>query len=232
MAPRFPSDVGHGAMRARLESPRVRYATPGFLAGTTRAPRRRQLPTKRCHAALLFGVIRAYQPDSSSKPLHRQPCVGVLGKSFRPTREMPGSRHRRRDRRRRHKPLDGRSFHISEVECYAASERGVPPPRWFFFLLGPRPATLGSAMVKCLVLSALLVIALAAPHGVPTCPGGAPPGGAGALRGAEVTPRLADPLSAASGARSMQRAAGRCGRSRGGRPWNGSRRSSPVSCSW
>src|SRR5437870_4137743 len=114
MAPRFPSDVGHGAMRARLESPRVRYATPGFLAGTTRAPRRRQLPTKRCHAALLFGVIRAYQPDSSSKPLHRQPCVGVLGKSFRPTREMPGSRHRRRDRRRRHKPLDGRSFHISE----------------------------------------------------------------------------------------------------------------------
>src|SRR2546426_1019228 len=86
MAPRFPSDVGHGAMRARLESPRVRYATPGFLAGTTRAPRRRQLPTKRCHAALLFGVIRAYQPDSSSKPLHRQPCVGVLGKSFRPTR--------------------------------------------------------------------------------------------------------------------------------------------------
>src|SRR5437899_7233477 len=114
MASRFPSDVGHGAMRARLESPRVRYATPGFLAGTTRAPRRRQLPTKRCHAALLFGVIRAYQPDSSSKPLHRQPCVGVLGKSFRPTREMPGSRHRRRDRRRRHKPLDGRSFHISE----------------------------------------------------------------------------------------------------------------------
>ena len=114
MAPRFPSDVGHGAMRARLESPRVRYATPGFLAGTTRAPRRRQLPTKRCHAALLFGATRAYQPDSSSKPLHRQPCVGVLGKSFRPTREMPGSRHRRRDRRRRHKPLDGRSFHISE----------------------------------------------------------------------------------------------------------------------
>src|SRR6267378_504900 len=89
MAPRFPSDVGHGAMRARLESPRVRYATPGFLAGTTRAPRRRQLPTKRCHAALLFGVIRAYQPDSSSKPLHRQPCVGVLGKSLRPTRECP-----------------------------------------------------------------------------------------------------------------------------------------------
>src|SRR5207245_2806976 len=103
-----------GVPQARRESPRGRYATPGVLAGTARAPRRRQLPTKRCHAALLFGVIRAYQPDSSSKPLHRQPCVGVLGKSFRPTREMPGSRHRRRDRRRRHKPLDGRSFHISE----------------------------------------------------------------------------------------------------------------------
>ncbi len=126
MAPRFPSDVGHGAMRARLESPRVRYATPGFLAGTTRAPRRRQLPTKRCHAALLFGVIRAYQPDSSSKPLHRQPCVGVLGKSFRPTREMPGSRHRRRDRRRRHKPLDGRSFHISDRGPTGRARRGPP----------------------------------------------------------------------------------------------------------
>ncbi len=126
MAPRFPSDVGHGAMRARLESPRVRYATPGFLAGTTRAPRRRQLPTKRCHAALLFGVIRAYQPDSSSKPLHRQPCVGVLGKSFRPTREMPGSRHRRRDRRRRHKPLDGRSFHISEGALTSRRLRVTP----------------------------------------------------------------------------------------------------------
>src|SRR5258708_12628302 len=128
MAPRFPSDVGHGAMRARLESPRVRYATPGFLAGTTRAPRRRQLPTKGCHAALLFGVIRAYQPDSSSKPLHRQPCVGVLGKSFRPTRAMPGSRHRRRDRRRRHKPLDGRSFHISDMGGPQPAPPTPPPP--------------------------------------------------------------------------------------------------------
>ena len=74
-------------MRARLESPRASYATPGVRIGTTRAPRRRQLPTKRCHAALLFGVIRAYQPDSSSKPLHRQPCAGVLGKSSMLTRE-------------------------------------------------------------------------------------------------------------------------------------------------
>src|SRR5207245_2379596 len=63
-APRFPSGVGHGAMRARLQSPRASYATPGFRIGTTRAPRRRQLPTKRCHAALLFGATRAYQPDS------------------------------------------------------------------------------------------------------------------------------------------------------------------------
>src|SRR2546421_11498403 len=89
MAPRFPSDVGHGAMRARLESPRVRYATPGFLAGTTRAPRRRQLPTKRCHAALLCGVIRAYQPDSSSKPLHRQPWSASSGNRSGPPEKCP-----------------------------------------------------------------------------------------------------------------------------------------------
>jgi len=101
MTHRFPSGVGHGAMRARLESPRASYATPGFRIGTTRAPRRRQLPTKRCHAALLFGATRAYQPDSSSKPLHRQPRAGVLGKSLR-------HHHRSRDRGRRHKPRDGR----------------------------------------------------------------------------------------------------------------------------
>src|SRR5205809_1738693 len=77
-------------LRARLESPRASYATPGFRIGTTRAPRRRQLPTKRCHAALLFGATRAYQPDSSSKPLHRQPRAGVLGKSSMPTREILG----------------------------------------------------------------------------------------------------------------------------------------------
>src|SRR5437016_9029116 len=100
-------------MRARLESPRASYATPGFRIGTTRAPRRRQLPTKRCHAALLFGATRAYQPDSSSKPLHRQPRAGVLGKSSMPTREILGRQHRPRDRGCRHKPLDGWSFHIS-----------------------------------------------------------------------------------------------------------------------
>src|SRR5436189_228646 len=31
-------------MRARLESPRASYATPGFRIGTTRAPTRRRLP--------------------------------------------------------------------------------------------------------------------------------------------------------------------------------------------
>src|SRR5437899_5313325 len=82
--PRIPSGVGHGAMRARPESPRASYATSGFRIGTTRVSRRRQLPTKQ-HAALLFGATRAYQPDSSSKPPHRQPCAGVLGKSSTPT---------------------------------------------------------------------------------------------------------------------------------------------------
>src|SRR2546425_1482422 len=113
MTPRFPSGVGHGAMRARLESPRASYATPGVRIGTTRAPRRRQLPTKRCHAALLFGATRAYQPDSSSKPLHRQPRVGVLGNSSTFARAIRGRQHRPRDRGRRYKPLDSWSFHIS-----------------------------------------------------------------------------------------------------------------------
>lgn len=113
MTPRFLSGVGHGAMRARLESPRASYATPGFRIGTTRAPRRRQLPTKRCHAALLFGATRAYQPDSSSKPLHRQPRAGVLGNLSLLTRAMLGRQHRPRDRGRRYNPLDSWSFHIS-----------------------------------------------------------------------------------------------------------------------
>jgi len=113
VTPRFPSGVGHGAMRARLESPRASYATPGFRIGTTRAPRRRQLPTKRCHAALLFGATRAYQPDSSSKPLHRQPRAGVLGNLSTLTRVMLGRQHRPRDRGRRNNPLDSWSFHIS-----------------------------------------------------------------------------------------------------------------------
>src|SRR5262249_62059812 len=37
----FLSGVGAGAMRTRLESPRVCYATPGLPIGTTRASRRR-----------------------------------------------------------------------------------------------------------------------------------------------------------------------------------------------
>src|SRR5439155_3865952 len=90
--------------------------------GTTRAPRRRQLPTKRCHAALLFGATRAYQPDSSSKPLHRQPRAGVLWKSSMPTREILGRQHRPRDRGCRHKPLDGWSFHISYKDLVRLDE--------------------------------------------------------------------------------------------------------------
>ncbi len=113
MSPRFPSGVGHGARRARLESPRVCYATPGVRIGTTRASRRRQLPTKRCHAARLFGATRAYQPDSSSQPLPRQPRASVLGNcsTFTPARREP--QHRLRDPARHSKPLDGWSFHIS-----------------------------------------------------------------------------------------------------------------------
>ena len=113
MTPRFPSGVGHGAMRARLESPRVCYATPGVRIGTTRASRQRQLPTKRCHAARLFGATRAYQPDSSSQPLHRQPRASVLGNcsAFTPARREP--QHRLRDPARHSKPLDSWSFHIS-----------------------------------------------------------------------------------------------------------------------
>ena len=131
MTPRFPSGVGHGAMRARLENPRASYATPGFRIGTTRAPRRRQLPTKRCHAALLCGATRAYQPDSSSKPLHRQPRAGVLGNSSTFARALRGHQHRPRDRGRRYNPLDSWSFHISRRRKRAragrdgATRRGV-----------------------------------------------------------------------------------------------------------
>src|SRR4029453_8714317 len=53
----FLRGVGAGAMRTRLESPRVCYATPGLPIGTTRASRRRQLPTNQCHAALPCPVI-------------------------------------------------------------------------------------------------------------------------------------------------------------------------------
>ena len=96
----FPRGGGAGAMRTRLESPRVCSATPARLSGTTRASRRRQLPTNQCHAALPSLVIRAYQPDSSSKPSHRQPDADVLGKSFTPPRDFHRCRCRSRDRRR------------------------------------------------------------------------------------------------------------------------------------
>ena len=42
---RFLRGVAAGTMQARLESPRRTYATPGPGTGTTRAPRRRPLPT-------------------------------------------------------------------------------------------------------------------------------------------------------------------------------------------
>src|SRR5215831_19873133 len=109
-------------MRTRLESPSVCYATPGLPIGTTRASRRRQLPTNQCHAALPSPVIRVYQPDSSSKPSHRQPDADALGKSSVPSREFHGCRGRSRDRRRPNKLLDGRSFHISRPELFAAKE--------------------------------------------------------------------------------------------------------------
>src|SRR5438309_8790827 len=62
---------------------------PVFWPGRLAPPRRRQLPTKRCHAALLFGVIRAYQPDSSSKPLHRQPWSASSGNRSGPPEKCP-----------------------------------------------------------------------------------------------------------------------------------------------
>ena len=113
MTPRFPSGVDHGARRARLESPRVCYATPDVRIAATRASRQRQLPTKQCHAARLFGATRAYQPDSSSQPLARQPRASVLGNcsACMPARREP--QHRLRDPARHSKPLDSWSFHIS-----------------------------------------------------------------------------------------------------------------------
>ena len=96
----FLSGVGAGAMRTRLESPRVCYATPGLPIGPTRASRRRQLPTNQCHAALPSPVIRAYQPDSSSKPSHRHPRADALGKPSASSRDFRGCQCRSRDRPR------------------------------------------------------------------------------------------------------------------------------------
>jgi hypothetical protein len=119
MTATFPSDVGHGAMRARLESPRVCYATPDVRIAAIRASRQRQLPTKRCHAARLFGATRAYQPDSSSQPLHRQPRPGILGKFSTVTLARREPPHRLRDPGRHSKPLDSWSFHISDPPAAA-----------------------------------------------------------------------------------------------------------------
>ena len=79
MTARFLSGVGAGAMRARSESPPRPCATPRCQTGTTRALRRRQLPTNHCHAALPWRVTRASQRDSSSKPPARPPGVDPLG---------------------------------------------------------------------------------------------------------------------------------------------------------
>src|SRR5262249_31149234 len=129
----FLKGVGVGAMWTRLESPRVCYATPGLPIGTTRASRRRQLPTNQCHAALPSPVIRVYQPDSSSTPSHRQPAADALGKSSAPSREFHGCRCRSRDRPRPDKPLDGRSFHISRAaqagQNATSGLKAARPPR-------------------------------------------------------------------------------------------------------
>jgi hypothetical protein len=119
----FLSGVGAGAMRTRLQSPRVCYATPGLPIGTTRASRRRQLPTNQCHAALPSTVIRAYQPDSSSKPSHRQPHADALGKSSALPRDFRGCRCRSRDRRRLNNPLDGPSISANDERL---KERPAP----------------------------------------------------------------------------------------------------------
>src|SRR5262245_31827253 len=92
-------------MRARLESPRASYATPGH-SGTTRAPRQRQLPTNHGHADRLVRATRAYQPDSSSKTPHPPLRAVNLRKLSRTLFKL----------RRSDPPknlLDGRSFHIS-----------------------------------------------------------------------------------------------------------------------
>jgi hypothetical protein len=137
----FLSGVGAGAMRTRLESPRVCYATPGLPIGTTRASRRRQLPTNQCHAALPSPVIRVYQPDSSSKPSHRQPDADALGKSSAPSREFHGCRCRSRDRCRLTKLLDGRSFHISRRRLIAGVGRAGRAP--YSMIWSARPSTEG-----------------------------------------------------------------------------------------
>jgi transposase len=78
------SGVGPGSTRARLESPRANYATPDQPIRTTRALRRRPLPTNHGHAALPRAT-RVYQLDSSSTPPDR-----VRADALRITRRSRG----------------------------------------------------------------------------------------------------------------------------------------------
>ena len=185
----FSSGVGRGAQRARLEGPRANYAPPGFRIGMTRALRERQLPTKRCHAALPSRVTRAYQPDSSSKPPARQPRAGALGKSSIHLQGILGCQHRPRDRGRRHNPLDSRSFHIS----YAPHRPGTLASK-------PETTTLARRNVRCRMgavydveiprRGVAALPALRPPPHVRDAP--ARPGRADHLRGGTARPREAD----------------------------------------
>src|SRR5262249_23711769 len=78
------SGGGPGLTRARLESPRASYATPDQPIRTTRAPRRRQLPTNHGHAARPWATP-GYQLDSSSTPPDR-----VRAGALRITLRSPG----------------------------------------------------------------------------------------------------------------------------------------------
>src|SRR5262245_54798846 len=83
---------GADVMWARLESPRASYATPACRSRTTRASRRRQLPTNHGHAALPLAT-RVYQPDSSSKTPHPPLRAAVLRKSSDTRGEQPQPLH-------------------------------------------------------------------------------------------------------------------------------------------
>jgi hypothetical protein len=96
----FLRSGGAGVMWARLESPRASYATPDLQPRTTRASRRRQLPTNHGHAALPLAT-RVYQPDSSSKT----PYPPLRAVALRNPCEKRGSDPPKIS-------LDGRSFHI------------------------------------------------------------------------------------------------------------------------
>src|SRR5437773_8046527 len=120
---------GDGAMWARLESPRASYATPA-TSGTTRAPRRRQLPTNHRHAARPLGATRAYQRDPSSKTPHPPLPVAALRNSS----ETRGSDPPKIS-------LDGRSFHISYSRASVLRPRITSPPTSTAVTI--TPATIG-----------------------------------------------------------------------------------------